>query len=263
MQNLTFYKYQGTGNDFILIDNRGQQLEKELTTEHIAKLCDRRFGIGADGLMLLSDAAGYDFRMIYYNSDGRESSMCGNGGRCITAFAKKVGLEKEVYHFLAIDGEHEAMEEARGIKLKMGKPHSFQLFDNNNMWIHTGSPHYVQLHNADVSTLEVNELGKKIRYNDTYKQEGTNVNFVNLVKEGVLKVRTYERGVEAETLSCGTGVTACAYTYIIWNSRIKEVSVLTEGGELWVEVVDFHQESEAVYLIGAATFVFEGKITVY
>lgn len=263
MKNLTFYKYQGTGNDFIMIDNRQSKLQDILTEKQIQKLCDRRFGIGADGLILLTEKENYDFQMIYYNSDGRESSMCGNGGRCITAFAKQMGIEKEKYHFLAIDGEHEAqILDNQEVKLKMGKPHSFRMIDTNEMWIHTGSPHYVQLCEEKVENLNVYEMGKAIRYNEEFKAEGTNINFVNILEKGKLKVRTYERGVEAETLSCGTGVSACAYCYIIWNNSVKSVDINTLGGDLCVEVERFQQENEAVYLIGAATFVFEGEILI-
>lgn len=261
MKNLTFYKYQGTGNDFIMIDNRQNKLQEILAEKDIAKLCDRRFGIGADGLILLTEKEGYDFEMIYYNSDGRESSMCGNGGRCITAFANQMGIKREKYYFLAIDGEHEAqILENQDVKLKMGKPHSFRMMDTNDMWIHTGSPHYVQLCENKVEELNVYEMGRVIRYNEEFKVEGTNVNFVNIIEKGKLKVRTYERGVEAETLSCGTGVSACAYCYIIWNNSIKTVDINTLGGDLKVEVENFQQETEAVYLIGSATFVFKGEI---
>ena len=259
---LQFYKYQGTGNDFIMIDNRMLGLENLLSTEQIRRLCNRRFGIGADGLILLTETEGYDFQMIYYNSDGNQSSMCGNGGRCITAFARKMGIDRENYRFLAIDGAHEAFIKDENVHLKMGKPHDFQFLDSNNMWIHTGSPHYIQLCDEPVETLDVKTLGAAIRYNETYKKEGTNVNFVNILDQNTLNVRTYERGVEDETLSCGTGVTACAYTYILWNNRIEEVTLKTLGGTLKVKVEHFQQPNEAVWLIGEAAFVFEGEIDV-
>lgn len=257
-----FYKYQGTGNDFIIIDNRGQNLHQTLTTQSIAAMCDRRFGIGADGLMLLTDKEGYDFQMIYYNADGRESSMCGNGGRCITAFAQKMGIEKEKYHFLAIDGEHEAIiSENSKVKLKMTRPTGFHLYNSNEFWLNTGSPHYVILAENEVDSLDMVAIGRNIRYNAEFSAEGTNVNIVNILEKGKLKVRTYERGVEDETLSCGTGVTACAYSYVIWNNRIEKVEVATKGGNLSVEVKDFDQETEEVWLVGAATFVFDGDIS--
>lgn len=255
-----FYKYQGTGNDFILLDNKGKKLQESLSKQTIAAWCDRRFGIGADGLMLLTDREGYDFEMIYYNADGSESSMCGNGGRCITAFAHKMGIIKDVYHFLAIDGEHEAVITKYEVKLKMNRPRGFHLYNSNEFWINTGSPHYVILSENGVDSLDVVKMGREIRYNSEFKAEGTNVNFVNILERGKLKVRTYERGVEDETFSCGTGVTACAYIYVIWNNSVERVEVETKGGKLWVEIKDFDKESEEVWLVGAASFVFEGEI---
>ncbi len=260
---LKFYKYQGTGNDFIMIDNRFTSLQNELTVAQIKRLCDRRFGIGADGLILLTISEKEDFEMIYYNSDGNESSMCGNGGRCITAFANKMGMIKDSCRFLAIDGFHEAFIKGGLVHLKMAKPFGFQFIDSNSMWINTGSPHYIKLYDEPVDLLDVNVLGAAIRYNEVYKQQGgTNVNFVNIIDKSRLKVRTYERGVEAETLSCGTGVTACAYTYILWNNSIQEVKIDTPGGELAVKVNHFNQPNEEVWLIGKAEFVFEGTIVV-
>ena len=257
-----FYKYQGTGNDFILIDNRGKNLHKTLSAETISAWCDRRFGIGADGLMLLTDCEGYDFQMIYYNADGRESSMCGNGGRCITAFAKKMDIVREKYNFLAIDGEHQAImvENEEIIKLKMARPQGFRLYNNNEFWLNTGSPHYVIFAEMEIDSLNMVEIGKEIRYNEEFAAEGTNVNLVNILDKGKLSVRTYERGVEDETLSCGTGVTACAYSYVIWNNSFKKVEIATKGGTLWVEIEDFDKETEEVWLVGAAIFVFEGEI---
>lgn len=257
-----FYKYQGTGNDFIILDNRNLRWEKVLTTSQIAFLCDRRFGIGADGLMLLSDSATQDFNMIYYNADGRESSMCGNGGRCIVAFAQKVGLIDQQCTFEAIDGLHEAWIQGQNVKLKMGRPHGFHTISEQTVWLDTGSPHYVHFQESAVSLLNVDREGSQIRYSDPYREAGTNVNFVNILENGHLQVRTYERGVEAETLSCGTGVTACAYAYFKAHSTSPEtIQVKTEGGDLAVQINDFQQANEAVYLIGPATFVYEGNIS--
>ncbi len=260
--NLHFYKYQGTGNDFILLDNRGLDLEKKLETKHIHFLCDRRFGIGADGLILLSDSSEEDFRMIYYNADGRESSMCGNGGRCIVAFAQKLGIIQNSCSFEAIDGLHEASILASQVKLKMGKPKGFQSLTSHAVWLDTGSPHYVQFQTEAVSALNVDQEGRRIRNSDTYRQEGTNVNFVNILEDAVLQVRTYERGVEGETLSCGTGVTACAYAYHRSHpATAPQIQVQTEGGKLEVAIERFQQPDEAIYLIGPASFVYEGDIS--
>lgn len=260
---LHFHKYQGTGNDFVMIDNRGESLQHSLTQEHIARLCDRRFGIGADGLILLSDAQseGVDFEMIYYNADGRESSMCGNGGRCIVAFAALLGIRQAHYRFLAIDGLHEAyMDDSKLVHLQMVSPTGYELIDNNHFWLNTGSPHFVELTDTPVSELEVKKLGAAVRYSDAYKEKGTNVNFVNITSAGKLAVRTYERGVEDETLSCGTGVTACAYVYALWNSRFDSIEVQTQGGPLRVEIRNLQQANEEVWLVGPAVRVFEGEI---
>lgn len=257
-----FFKYQGTGNDFIIMDNRNQDWEAVLTTEQIAFLCDRRFGIGADGLMLLSDSKEQDFRMIYYNADGRESSMCGNGGRCIVAFAQKIELIDNSCTFEAIDGLHEASIEGNQVKLKMGKPHGFRAIADDVVWLDTGSPHYVQFQETAVGKLDVNQAGSEIRYSEPFRKEGTNVNFVNILGKALLQVRTYERGVEAETLSCGTGVTACAYAYLRAHpANAQTIQVRTEGGALAVEITDFQQANESVFLIGPATFVFEGILS--
>jgi diaminopimelate epimerase len=199
---------------------------------------------------------------VYYNPDGRESSMCGNGGRCIVAFAEKMGIVKAKYLFNAIDGLHEATKSGEIVKLRMTKPQGFRTIDSNTFWLNTGSPHYVQIREADIDTIDVKKEGAAIRYSADFQAEGTNVNFVNIIDKAKLKVRTYERGVEDETLSCGTGVTACAYTYIIWHNKTTKVEVQTLGGNLSVEVIDFYQDTEEVWLVGAATFVYEGNIKV-
>ena len=260
---LTFAKYQGTGNDFILIDNRSGDLEKELSREQIAHMCDRRFGIGADGLMLLSPDEEVDFRMIYYNSDGGESTMCGNGGRCLVAFAHRVGLVRERYRFRAVDGMHEAILENGNVSLTMMRPQGFRKLVEGAFWIDTGSPHYVSFAQMPVAEVDVVEEGKSIRYREDFASiGGTNVNFVNQLGPQHLRVRTYERGVENETLSCGTGVTACAYVELLLaeNKNGTEVSLETPGGKLSVSVENFGKEDEVVWLKGPATFVFEGVI---
>ena len=255
---LKFYKYQGTGNDFIIMDNREELIS--LQTEQIAFLCDRRFGIGADGLMLLNNRTGYDFEMKYYNSDGREGTMCGNGGRCLVKFAYDMGIRKNEYLFSAIDGEHEAEIDTEGIvSLKM-KDVDEVVTDNNDFILNTGSPHYIH-QVEDVTKTDVYKEGRDIRYNDEFRKDGINVNFVEVRDEDELYVRTYERGVEDETYSCGTGVTAAAIAF--WHNErgYNNVVVKTKGGTLSVEYDRMNEnEYRNIWLNGPAVRVFEGLI---
>lgn len=256
---LNFFKYQGTGNDFVILNNLSNQIT-DLSTEQIKFLCDRRFGIGADGLMLLSKKEGYDFEMIYYNADGNESSMCGNGGRCLVKFAYDQGLKKIEYHFLAIDGEHEADIDNNGIvSLKMKDVDTVEEH-NNHAVLNTGSPHYVKF-SSDVENLNVVEEGRGIRYNKEYAAEGINVNFVETIDDGTIYVRTYERGVENETLSCGTGVTAAALLNAHNENGFNEVKVKTPGGNLSVEFdkID-NTHFKNIWLCGPAELVYSGEI---
>ena len=251
---ISFFKYQGTGNDFIIIDNRELKFNR-IDNSLVAKLCDRRFGIGADGLMLLQSKIGYDFEMVYYNSDGNESSMCGNGGRCIVEHARSLGLVKSKANFLATDGEHEAMVNPGFISLKMNNVSKVEM-NAAFSYLNTGSPHYVAFVN-DVKNYNVFEEGKKIRNSERFKDKGTNVNFIE--KElNELFVRTYERGVEGETFSCGTGVTAAALV-----ASLKSVSTATDycdvktlGGNLKVKFKKHEDNSFTdIWLEGPATFV--------
>lgn len=257
--NLSFYKYQGTGNDFVLIDNREKTIS--LSPEQIKFLCDRRFGIGADGLMLLELEPGMDFKMVYFNSDGHESSMCGNGGRCITALAKRLGVIDKETKFLAIDGIHEAKVLSDDfISLKMNDVRNVESGDGF-FYLNTGSPHYVKL-TQDVKNMDVFTEGKNIRYNDRFKEEGTNVNFIEK-QDDVLFVRTYERGVENETLSCGTGVTASALVAAMKGLATEKnnCKVRTLGGDLNVKFDKVLENNfYNIWLEGPATFVFKGDI---
>lgn len=255
---LHFYKYQGTGNDFILIDNRDAQ--KQLTTAQIAQLCHRRFGIGADGLMELRSEAGFDFRMMYYNADGREGSMCGNGGRCLVKFAHFVGIHKSDYRFLASDGEHLASIEANGwVRLKMKNVNTIERHGDYDL-LDTGSPHFVKRVD-NITELDVVSEGRSIRYCDRFKTDGVNVNFVEPLSSTKLYVRTYERGVEDETYSCGTGVTAAAIAFAHNDRGFNHVDIQTKGGKLYVEF-DRKDEDvfEDVWLAGPAEKVFDGFI---
>ncbi|TDH21596.1 diaminopimelate epimerase [Segetibacter sp. 3557_3] len=257
--NIPFYKYQGTGNDFVVIDNRKKNYA--LTNEQVSRLCNRRFGIGADGLMLLNDVEGYDFRMVYYNADGKEGSMCGNGGRCLVQFAFDLGIKKKEYHFIAVDGPHYASFSSKGwVKLKM-KDVSIAETGDDYAVLDTGSPHYVKLV-PEVMSFPVFDSGRAIRNNDQFRGNGINVNFVEQRNDHIL-VRTYERGVEDETLSCGTGVTASALVTGPKQTGFNLVNVTTPGGNLAVEFERVNdRQFKNIWLCGPATFVFKGKIEV-
>ncbi len=257
---LSFYKYHGTGNDFIILDNY-RQAAPELSPQQIRRLCHRHFGIGADGLMLLSKAPGYDFEMKYYNADGNESTMCGNGGRCLVMFASHHGILRSTYRFKAIDGDHEAEIDEHGVvSLKMQDVHQVT-YHNGYAILNTGSPHFVKFAN-DVEQVDVVETGRDIRYSDAFAAEGINVNFVESRGEDSIYVRTYERGVENETLSCGTGVTAAALLSAHNEKGFNTVEVKTPGGTLSVEYNKIDDENfEDIWLCGPAVFVFKGEIT--
>lgn len=260
--NLTFYKYHGTGNDFILIDNRS--LTIKLSQQQIAFLCDRHLGIGADGLMMLYTKEQYDFGMVYYNSDGKEGSMCGNGGRSIVAFAKELGLVKEKATFIAVDGDHVAAifssEQNTLVKLKMNDVDVINRYQEDFI-LNTGSPHYVTFVDA-VESLDVFSLGKKIRLDKKVSTDGVNVNFVE-VRDNHIFVRTFERGVEDETLSCGTGSIASAIAYSEkYNALSGVVKIKTLGGDLQVHLVKSENIYKNIWLEGPATFVFKGTISI-
>lgn len=258
---ISFYKYHGTGNDFIILDNRNGNYSS-LTNHQIENLCERRFGIGADGLILYEKEEGYDFRMKYFNSDGLRGTMCGNGGRCMIQFAFDMGLTRFTYRFMASDGPHEAeITSDKIIRLKMQDVNSFE--DHGTFSIlDTGSPHYVKFV-SELSDVDVVTSGRDIRNNKRFAAEGINVNFVEVLNEGKISVRTYERGVEQETLSCGTGVTAAAIACSHNSRGFNRVEVVTRGGNLSVEYnrID-EQHFDNIWLCGPATFVFKGVIDI-
>lgn len=256
-----FFKYQGTGNDFVLINNHRLSFPKD-NHELIREICDRRFGIGADGLMLLEETPGYDFKMVYYNADGNESTMCGNGGRCISAFAKHLGIVENSGKFIAVDGEHEFVITDEIVKLKMINVETNGMhLENEDDVLFTGSPHYVSFRN-DIEKMNITEEARKIRYNATYAKEGINVNFVE-ANEGKIKMRTYERGVEDETLSCGTGTVAVALSFAARNNlEAGTVEILTPGGNLAVSFAKEQSIFTNVWLEGPAKLVFTGSIDV-
>ncbi len=257
---LEFFKYEGAGNDFILVDNRALTINHQ-RPELIQKLCHRRFGIGADGIIFLQQTKDFDFEMIYYNADGHPSSMCGNGGRCIVAFAKFLGIIKTRTNFLAVDGPHYATISEKGdwVSLQMINVDTIKK-DKEAFVLNTGSPHYVTCVN-NLKELDVYHEGKSIRYNDVYKTNGINVNFIE-DKGDHYFVRTYERGVEDETYACGTGVTAAAVAMAKKKNKtgLINTTIKVLGGALNVR---FHTDGKTftdLFLEGPATFVFTGHV---
>ncbi|SFC40773.1 diaminopimelate epimerase [Flexibacter flexilis DSM 6793] len=252
---IIFHKYQGTGNDFVMIDNRSGVFDRQ-NNQLVALLCHRRFGVGADGLILIQKRQDFDFEMIYFNADGYEGSMCGNGGRCAVAFAHTLGLFDTHTTFMATDGLHEAtITPENEIRLKMQDVSSVER-NPEFAYMNTGSPHYVTF-SQGLTNKDVFAEGRAIRYNDRFAAVGTNVNFVEKQADNTLFVRTYERGVEDETYSCGTGVTAAALTASV--DLPSPIRIKTLGGNLQVafEAID-SEHFKNIFLIGPAQKVFEG-----
>ncbi|RCU42702.1 diaminopimelate epimerase [Chryseobacterium lacus] len=257
MKSITFYKYQGTGNDFIMIDNRNLEFPKN--SKLIKEMCDRRFGIGSDGLILVENDPESDFQMVYYNADGNESTMCGNGGRCIVAFASFLNIFEEECTFNAVDGLHEAKIKNETILLKMKDVDHISETENGFV-LNTGSPHFVQ-YVEELGNFEVFNEGKAIRNSEKFRENGINVNFVEVQDENKIFVRTYERGVEDETYSCGTGVTAAALTWLR-NKEADSVQIMTLGGILSVYAEQFQGTFINIWLEGPAKQVFKGEILI-
>ena len=251
---LEFYKYQGTGNDFIMIDDREKTFNIK---DHnlISALCERRLGIGADGLILLRNHDELDFEMLYFNSDGMQSTMCGNGGRCIVSFARMLEVFKDETIFMAIDGVHKAKIAKEGVYLKMQDVTKIENF-GDGLVLDTGSPHYIEMVDS-LSSFDVSKEGRKIRNLSYFKEEGINVNFVS--DKNQIEVRTYERGVEAETLSCGTGVVATAIA-LNYTNLIEEncVELKTKGGVLGVSFEEFNGTYRNIWLSGEVSMVYAG-----
>lgn len=259
---IKFYKYQGAGNDFILIDNR-QNIVNHRNPALISGLCDRRFGIGGDGMMFLQNTAGYDFEMVYYNSDGQPSSMCGNGGRCIVAFAKFLKVVDRETNFLAVDGPHYAKISEGGdwVSLQMIDVDTINR-DDDAYVLNTGSPHYVELVDG-LKDKDVYHDGCAIRNNDTYKAKGINVNFVEPLDDGYF-VRTFERGVEDETYACGTGVTAVALAMAKHNNQTGTLNtpIKVLGGDLNIRFETDGTQYSHIFLEGPAKQVFQGEVEI-
>lgn len=253
---IPFSKYHGTGNDFVMIDNR--KLGLQLSHTQIAELCNRRFGIGADGLILL-EMERKVVKMVYFNSDGAPSSMCGNGGRCFVNFCQKLEVLSEKGEFLAVDGLHPFKMDGELVSLKMGDVTSIEAI-GEAVYLNTGSPHYVKMV-EDVLEIDLVKDARKVRYNDRFSEKGTNVNFVEMM-DGVAHIRTYERGVEDETLSCGTGAVACAIAmHHFGHVKQTDMPIKVLGGKL---NISFESNGKGAYtniwLTGPATRVFEGSI---
>lgn len=259
---IEFHKYQGAGNDFIFLDNFSGRYD-DLTVTQIQLLCDRKFGIGSDGLIKIDKSDAFDFVMDFYNPDGSKS-FCGNGARCATRFVINSILRKDEYQFEAIDGLHEAHALGGNISLSMRDVQQIETVNNETYILNTGSPHYVHFV-EDVENMDLYEYGRSIRYNARFRDQGINVNIVQVIKPNLLSIRTYERGVENETLACGTGITAAAIAYVHqqkWKGEIT-VHLKAKGGDLSVA---FYAKEEGGYtsirLIGPATYVFSGEIDV-
>ena len=261
MKTISFSKYQGTGNDFVIVDNRNGDFDGE-NVKLINRLCDRKFGIGGDGLMLLESHSTLDFTMRYFNSDGHEASMCGNGGRCIAAFAVHQGVVKtpDRFAFMAVDGEHHASYKDDIVTLKMIDVDKITITDTHT-FLDTGSPHHVKFI-EDVKSVNVVDEGRSVRNSATYAPDGTNVNFVNFNDENEITVRTYERGVEDETLACGTGVVACAISAHLQKPHFSDFNINVMGGKLRVFFSAEDKTFKNIWLEGPAKFVFSGTINV-
>lgn len=258
---IEFYKYQGTGNDFVMIDNRSNFFPKE-NIQLIARLCDRRFGIGGDGLILLENDTETDFKMVYYNSDGNQSSMCGNGGRCLVAFAKKLNVIQDSATFTATDGVHHAsIADSGNVSLQMIDVVDVKITPDY-VFMNTGSPHHIELVD-DLEHYNVKESGARIRYGELYGKQGSNINFVKKIDETTFSLRTYERGVEDETLACGTGATAVAIAMnVLGETKANSIDLNVEGGKLVVSFDEKEGQFTNVFLKGPAEFVFKGTIDI-
>jgi len=255
---VVFYKYQGTGNDFIIIDNREQFFPKK-DSKIVKDFCNRKFGIGADGLILLENSSRHDFKMIYFNADGNIGSMCGNGGRCIVAFARFLKIINDNTTFEAVGKIYKASITKNIVSLTMNDVSQIETFQDH-VFLNTGSPHHIEFEKS-VSNLDIYNKGREIRYGSPYFEEGTNVNFVAQLNSNTFEIRTYERGVEDETMSCGTGVTAAAIaSHVLNKTTDNSINLHTLGGDLEVSFTVEDSSYKNIILKGPATFVFKGSI---
>jgi diaminopimelate epimerase len=255
---IAFYKYHGTGNDFVMIDNMGGEVV--LTDEMVVSICDRHFGIGSDGLILIekSEDPNVDFSMNFYNPDASKS-FCGNGSRCAVSFAKSLGYINDTAVFSAIDGIHQALIDGDFVSIRMRDVSGADRLSEETYFLNTGSPHFIEF-SPYVGSLDIIAAARPVRYSDTFKPGGTNVNYVEWMGEKSVFVRTYERGVEDETLSCGTGVTAAALACALVKPQLSTVEVNTKGGKLEVSFIKNENSFSNIFLKGPAKFVFKGEI---
>lgn len=255
---ISFDKYQGCGNDFIIINNLSNTFPNT-SNDLIKNLCDRNFGIGSDGLILINESKKEPFEMVYYNADGNLSSMCGNGGRCAIHFCYQKNIIKKKSNFLAFDGIHNGEIFDDYIKISMQNVEGYELI-NDDIFIDSGSPHLVKIL-KNISDIDILRTSRDIQKSEEFKSEGVNVNYVKFVDYETVQIRTYERGVEDETLSCGTGAVAAALSFsILSNSDLEKVSVKTQGGDLFVEFKNDNNNFYDIYLSGKVKKVFSGEI---
>ena len=261
MRTIHFYKWQGAGNDFILLDGRNG-LDIETNPNIINRLCNRHFGIGADGLMVMSLIHGFDFRMTYYNSDGYEADMCGNGARCIVGLAAQLGVFQKEATFLARDGRHTGVLLPGGAcKVSIRNVAQSETV-GQGYFLNTGVPHLVVFIDR-IDSVDVERDGSKLRFDSQFGPDGTNVNFVQLASSHLM-IRTFERGVEAETLACGTGVVASAIAASLKDPQYASpVTCKARGGTLSVSFQpEANQSFSNVWLEGPAREVFQGDIEI-
>lgn len=257
---INFYKYQGAGNDFILIDNRDEAFVGDKIT-FARHWCDRRFGIGSDGLIFIENSETAQFEMDFYNPDGSQS-FCGNGSRCAVAFANYLGAVENEITFKAIDGLHEASLLDDQVKIGMNQFGGIEKIGEDD-FIDTGSPHYISYCGVS-DKRDIIDYGKSIRYSERFTEEGTNVNLIEEIADHHIAIRTYERGVENETFACGTGATAAGLSYAARQNNVISgiVKVDVKGGELKIHYNKTNQVNvfTNIWLEGPAKFVFKGVI---
>ncbi|MDR3112418.1 MAG: diaminopimelate epimerase [Elusimicrobiota bacterium] len=268
---IDFSKLSAAGNDFVLIDNRNSKISAQNYQNITKKLCDRKYAIGADGLIFLEKSENADFKMKYFNSDGSHASMCGNGGRSVAKFAYVLGAAREEMVFETDAGivNAEIFPNDR-VKLSLYEPKNLKrdlkitVYEKefNIDFIDTGVPHAV-IFADDIEKIDVVKYGRFLRHHSNFAPDGTNVDFVQVLAGNTLLVRTYERGVEDETLACGTGITACGIISVLKNLAVSPVKIIARGGDnLEVSLETDNKKVKNVTLEGPAVVTFEGNIKI-